>query len=316
MSLSCLSDKFKPGVNGVTKLTDDFVMAELINSSDIVFERIYLRHHIFKTELNKIYSVRDKYGIPHATLELCRNHVINCFGKDRQKADVHVASLIKKFILECGWAVFPHVAKDLGLIYLNNCLYDINNLPRNLTVKGDIDLSGRDLTQLPDMSGLRIVGDFIVSNNKLKNLDGSPHCVDGDYMCDFNELESIDNVSDIIRGTFNCSNNKLRKVSVVFKHIGGDFIASNNLIADLDGVPYSVGGTVDLSANAFQNADTGKINPDCNIPRHILNYKETIGINMDDVKQRLNTFVPKNDFEAKVMAYNEKKCKTAACKVR
>lgn len=301
-----LTKKFVPGKDGVVALTDKLVAVELTKSVDIEFERIYLQHNIAKSALNRIFSIRDLYGVPVATLEVSIRHVVNCYGKNKQKPDASVIPAIQQFVFQNNFSAYPDAASNMDMIHLNNKLYDLNNLPRDLTVNGDIYMADMGLTKLPDMSGLTVNGDFIVMNNNLSDLRGSPRVVRGNYICSWCNLTSVTGMPEIVGKTFDCSNNKLTKIDAPFNHIGGDFIAINNQISTLDGMPLRVGNKVDLSGNVFADFWTGKINDDCVVPRHIAKYKQTVGIDMDEVKRRLNAPSPKSEFDAKVIEYENR----------
>ena len=52
--------------------------------------------------------------------------------------------------------------------------YDLNHLPDGFEITGSIDLSGRGLTELPDLSKVVVKGNFNCSGNHLTSLEGAP----------------------------------------------------------------------------------------------------------------------------------------------
>ena len=122
-----------------------------------------------------------------------------------------------------------HLPKEIGgeIIYHKNYIlcqdgkyYDLTSFPKDVVIKGSVDLSGMGLKRLPDLSGVVVEGDFICSDNELESLDGSPKTV---------------------KGTFDCSGNKIKNILFAPKEIGGDFIFSNNKIETLANLPIVSG---------------------------------------------------------------------------
>jgi len=59
-------------------------------------------------------------------------------------------------------------------LFQDGYCYDLYNLPENLTIYGDLVLSGFGLTELPDLSKTMVLGKFDCSHNLLKDLRNSP----------------------------------------------------------------------------------------------------------------------------------------------
>jgi hypothetical protein len=85
-----------------------------------------------------------------------------------------------------------------------------------VVVYGDIDLSGKNLTELPDYSGLVIVGNFTCAGNQLTSLKGAPIKV---------------------TGRFDCSGNSLLTLAHGPEFSGREYICAGNLLRDLRGAP-------------------------------------------------------------------------------
>lgn len=77
---------------------------------------------------------------------------------------------------------------------------------RLLIVDRDIDLSGKGLTELPDLSYVAVTGNFNCSNNKLTSLKGAPCSVGGSFDCSYNEgLDSLAGAPGLVGGNFTCT---------------------------------------------------------------------------------------------------------------
>ncbi len=63
-------------------------------------------------------------------------------------------------------------------------LYDLYDLPEGFVIKGDLDLSNKGLTKLPDLSKVIVEGDFDCFGNQLTSLEGAPQKVGGDIKVD------------------------------------------------------------------------------------------------------------------------------------
>jgi hypothetical protein len=58
-------------------------------------------------------------------------------------------------------------------------------------VKGDVDLSGLGLEELPVKFG-KVSGSFYCTENQLTTLEGSPEIVDGNFYCAENKLTTLE----------------------------------------------------------------------------------------------------------------------------
>ena len=78
--------------------------------------------------------------------------------------------------------------------------YDLYDLPDGFVIKGDLDLSGKGLTKLPDLSKVIVEGSFRCENNQLTSLQGAPQKVGGNFRCKNNQLTSLQGISKEIGG--------------------------------------------------------------------------------------------------------------------
>lgn len=124
-------------------------------------------------------------------------------------------------------------------------------------VPGDIDLSGKGLEALPDLSSVvvrgifncndnnlttlagapRETGVFYCDNNKLTTLEGGPAIVAAAYSCKGNDLVSLKGAPKRTGNVFDCSDNNLTILEHGPESTGLSFICKDNKLASLDGAP-------------------------------------------------------------------------------
>ena len=114
-------------------------------------------------------------------------------------------------------------------------------------VVGDENLSYGFFKEIPkELRNIRGVdGDFIVSDNRLTSLEGSPTDVEGSVFAARNQLETLEGGPVMVDGDFKVDNNKLKNLKGLPKHITGDLHINMNPLESLEGAQdTSVGGTV------------------------------------------------------------------------
>ena len=74
--------------------------------------------------------------------------------------------------------------------------YTIND-DMSISVEGDVNLSGRKLTQIP-IKFKEVGGDFSCSYNQLTSLEGCPETVGGYFSCRSNKLISLKNCPETL----------------------------------------------------------------------------------------------------------------------
>jgi hypothetical protein len=94
----------------------------------------------------------------------------------------------------------------------------------SIDVDGNVDLSFKDLTELP-LTFNRITGNFSCSCNNLTSLKGSPRWVGCHFTCSNNPLTSLEFSPDYVGGYFNCEYNNLTH-NYCDTEIGGRFYTS------------------------------------------------------------------------------------------
>jgi len=77
--------------------------------------------------------------------------------------------------------------------------------------KGDLKLTGLDLTKLPDiLKDITVGGNFNCSYNELTSLEGAPKTVGENFGCSYNKLTSLDGAPKIVYKDFYCRNNSVK----------------------------------------------------------------------------------------------------------
>jgi hypothetical protein len=97
--------------------------------------------------------------------------------------------------------------------------------------KGDLNLSGMNLTKLPDILKNVTVGrNFFCSNNKLTSLQGAPTDVGGSFDCSYNDLTTLEGGPVKVGRDFWCSYNDLTSLEFAPTNVGRDFDCIENQV--------------------------------------------------------------------------------------
>lgn len=107
--------------------------------------------------------------------------------------------------------------------------WDLFDLPDGFVIKGDLDLSGRGLEKLPDLSKVKVEGKFYCLNNRLTSLEGAPKEVGGDFVCGYNRLTSLEGAPEKVGGDFECQYNQLTSLEGAPKEVGGGFCCDGSI---------------------------------------------------------------------------------------
>jgi hypothetical protein len=110
-------------------------------------------------------------------------------------------------------------------------------------VRGDINLSGKRLFLLPDLSKVVVLGNFDCSDNRLLSLEKSPRSVSGSFNCDRNRLWSLKGAPKSIGEDFSCRYNEITTLEDGPEVVGRYFDCSKNLIETMMFAPRAAGGT-------------------------------------------------------------------------
>ena len=137
-------------------------------------------------------------------------------------------------------------AKSRLMDYIKEVAYQ--NPDGTWSADGDVDLSRRNLTELP-VQFKKVGGGFWCRINKLTSLQGAPKEVGGCFDCSYNQLTSLQGAPEEVGGSFWCYNNKLTSLQGAPKEVGGGFDCSYNQLTTLQGAPKEVGGSFSCSYN-------------------------------------------------------------------
>jgi hypothetical protein len=109
-----------------------------------------------------------------------------------------------------------------------------------INVDGSVDLSNRDLEEIPYKFG-KVTGNFKCSNNLLKSLKNCPIEV-GDFNCEYNDIETLEGAPTKVQYNFNCGNNKkLKSLKGGPTKVGTTFFCSKTSITSLKDAPEQIG---------------------------------------------------------------------------
>ena len=245
-----LLNKSLVGVQHIMDLPGNMAAYQLMTPDALDFESDYMGHCVGRGSYDadvasgktKIYSIRDEHGEPHVTLEVRGTGVHQIKGKQNKAPVRKYVPAVVKFI-ESQHLEIVNDLKNLGLIRQDGKFYDIYNLPKNFVVKGDLDLSDMELTELPDLSTVTVLGNFNCEHNQLTSLVGAPKSVGGDFVCKFNQLTSLTGAPKSVGGDFYCHCNQLTSLTGAPKSVGGDFWCEHKQLTSLEHAPKSVGGS-------------------------------------------------------------------------
>ena len=106
--------------------------------------------------------------------------------------------------------------------------YNLYDMPKGFVIKGDVVLSKKHMTKLPDLSEVTVEGNFDCSGNNIKSLKGAPKYVGGNFWCDSNKLTTLEGAPQEVGGSFYCDNNQLTSIKGAPKKIDGHFFCRNN----------------------------------------------------------------------------------------
>ena len=222
------------------------------------FESEYMGHCVGKGSYDdglikgtlEIYSIRDKNGEPHATIEVKKGKVYQCKGKGNKTPVSRYLPAVQHFVEAKDYDIKCD-SKNVGLIRVDGKYYDIWHLPKGLVAKGDLDFSKMGLDELPDLSTIRVEGNFYCNGNRLTSLNGAPQFVGGDFCCRGNRLTNFMGAPEKINGELDCSDNWLESLEGM-PEVGGSFNCSDNNLTSLKGMPEIIHGNFDCLGNCLE----------------------------------------------------------------
>ena len=95
--------------------------------------------------------------------------------------------------------------------------WELNSKTGRVDVRGNVDLSGKNLKELPLKFG-RVGAYFNCSNNKLTSLEGGPNSVGGDFYCRNNQIRDfkVPEYSLNEDREFDCQGNPIHEIYKLF----------------------------------------------------------------------------------------------------
>ena len=123
-------------------------------------------------------------------------------------------------------------------------VWDIDYLPEGFIIKANVNFSNSDMSELPDLSKVSVLGDFYCEECQgLTSLQGSPREVMGDFYCsDCYNLTTLKGAPQKVGGDFCCAVcTKLKSLEGASQKVGRDFGCPycDGLIS-LEGAPRKV----------------------------------------------------------------------------
>ncbi len=251
-------------------LADGMYVVRLTTPEALDFESEYMGHCVGKGMYDKgvkdgsikIYSLRDENGEPHATFEVHGNLIEQCKGKQDKAPVAKYRPYVQEFVRTKKFDIGGDM-QNIGLIKHNRKYYDLFNLPKGkkMVLNGDLDVSGMELTELPDFSSLIVKGNFFCNNNKLRSLHGSPQQVLCNFDCGYNQLISLEGAPQRV-GAFYCCYNELTDLSGSPEYVEACYDCSNNKLESLRGITPKL-HQLHLSGNPIKSfADLPEIHKD------------------------------------------------------
>lgn len=236
------------GTQKIMTMSDGLYITQLLSPEALDFETQCMGHCIgtggydadVLTGAVQIYSLRDKNGMPHVTFEVKNGCVKQCKGKGNKAPILKYIPYIQEFVNANHFEIEGDI-KHMGLIKQDGRYYNIWDLPQGFVVKCDIDLSEMGLTQLPNLSDVRVKGDFICNGNVLQNLQGAPKYVEGHFDCHQNTLTTLEGAPQIVLGSFICCCNRLATLNGAPSYVGGVFDCEFNQLENVNGKPSFIG---------------------------------------------------------------------------
>lgn len=244
-------EALKQDTEFVADFGDGVKMVKLLTPDALRKENEYMHHNMMGTfydasvrkGTSTIYSLRDKYGVPHATFELLNKNkeILSCKGKHGRIITDKYIFYIRKFMTEHKLDIVRDTQNIRLCRDINGKLHDIYNIPEG-TVFKDLDLSGMNFTELPaSLANCTVKGRLICHGctylKSLKNLPKGVREVDCSY-CD--SLETLEGCTDSVE-TLICTHcNSLPSLKGCGKNVKKIDVSCSISFTSFDGCPENV----------------------------------------------------------------------------
>ena len=232
----------KQDTKHIADLGDGFSVVRLFTEHALDEESKYMRHCVGDGDYDKdvesgriqIYSIRDKEGMPHATIEVKDNKIIECKGKTNRAVVRKYIPYVRKFVLKQNFEL-ANDFKNMGFCKdINGNLYDIYNIPEG-TVFDELDLSRMDFTELPKELATCTVKRLNISGctywNSFKNFPKGLEYLD----CRYTGITSLEGCPKGLK-KLDCSCTKIASLEGCSESVE-DINCSSTSISSLKGCP-------------------------------------------------------------------------------
>jgi len=166
------------GEQTIMTFDNGYRIVELLTSSAMDRESEYVGHCIGNGDYanrmaagtHRYYSLRDRKNEGHATMEVLTvegNILLQCKGKGNKIPVRKYMPSIQKFLMREDFDL-DEASYMTGLVKAEGQYYSVYNLPENLTIDGNLNLSHSNIRTLP--AGLRINGDLNLNNSEIQEL--------------------------------------------------------------------------------------------------------------------------------------------------
>lgn len=143
------------------------------------------------------------------------------------------------------------VLENIKALHLTK--YKIND-DLSVDIDGNVSLTTCDLTEIP-LNFNKVNGNFIIYNNKLTSLEGSPKIVRGSFDCSHNKLKNLKGSPEIVRRNFSCQRNSITTLVGGPREVNGDYNCSENKLENLKGMPEYEVGHLTLAYNPLKSIE-------------------------------------------------------------
>ena len=133
--------------------------------------------------------------------------------------------------------------------------YNLYEMPDGFVITGNVVLTSKCLTELPDLSNVTVKGDFWCEYNNLTTLKGAPQKIGGGFYCGNNQLTTLEGAPREVGGNFWCQRNKLISLEGAPQKIAGEFNCFDNQLTTLEGMPQELGGNLWCNQNPLKSLE-------------------------------------------------------------
>jgi hypothetical protein len=177
-----------------------------------------------------------------------------------------------------NWNLFKESVDSEWEIHSICKKYNIFNYTINddfsINVDGNVDLSGKGLTEVP-LNFKIVYGNFNLGGNRLSSLIGCPDFVSGFFSCHNNRVTSLEFGPKEVSRSYFCNDNRLTSLEGLPRKIGLDLRCEKNRIFSFMGIPdnnfrgklYCHGNPIENIWNLFKSVSDIEFLNECDALR-------------------------------------------------